>query len=447
MGQPSLDQVTVELKAIPRVRPVGRIKAITAGVVTVSGLGAHAALGDRVRFLQGGDESVIGEVVGVEDGDLRVLSGTQIEGLSANDRVVLLGSDRIAPDDSWIGRVIDPDGRPLDGAPLLQGLHPRSIRSAPPKATLRRGLGRRVATGMAVFDTILPIVRGQRIGLFAGSGVGKSTLLAQLARGIEADIVVVALVGERGREVRHFVDRVLGKAGMARSVVVAGTSDASALTRRRTLLTAMAVAEHFRDEGRHVLLVADSVTRFAEAHREIALAAGEPASLQGYPPSTPPLIAGLAERAGPGTDGQGDITSIFTVLVPGSDMEEPVADMLRGVLDGHVVLDREIAERGRFPAIDVLRSVSRSLPDAASAAENEIIALARRRLGAYAKSEVMIRAGLYQEGTDPELDAAVAVWPKLDAFVGRSEDNGVAASFTALADCLVEDSSSGEAAS
>ncbi len=224
-----------------------------------------------------------------------------------------------------------------------------------------------------VLNTLLPIVAGQRLGLFAGSGVGKSRLLGQLARNMEADVVVVALIGERGREVNEFVTRVLGGEGMRCAVVVAATSDQSALTRRRCAWAAMSVAEHFRDTGRNVLLLADSVTRFAEAHREIAVAAGEAPALRGYPPSVAPLITALCERAGPGAAGQGHITAVFSVLVAGSDMEEPVADILRGVLDGHVVLSRDIAERGRFPAIDVGRSVSRSLPDAATAAENTLL--------------------------------------------------------------------------
>ena len=287
-----------------------------------------------------------------------------------------------------------------------------------------------------MFNTLLPLVRGQRIGLFAGSGVGKSSLLAKLARGVSADVVVIALVGERGRELREFVEKVLGPEGMARSVIVAATSDQSPLVRRRCAWAAMTVAEHFRDQGKHVLFLADSVTRFAEAHREVALAAGEPPSLRGFPPSTSHSIMSLAERAGPGLEGAGDITAIFSVLVAGSDMDEPVADILRGVLDGHVVLDRAIAERGRFPAIDLLRSVSRSLPDAATAEENRLIGAARRLLGAYANAEMMIQAGLYAHGSDAQIDKAIAVYPDLDQFIAREEEVDTGASFTRLAEIL-----------
>ena len=296
-----------------------------------------------------------------------------------------------------------------------------------------RRLGARLSTGVAVCDTLLPLVRGQRIGLFAGSGVGKSSLLARFARGVQADVVVIALVGERGRELREFTERVLGPVGMARSVVVTATSDQSPLMRRMCAQTAMAVAEHFRDQGLHVLLLVDSVTRFAEAHREVALAGGEEASLRGYPPSLTQAIMGLAERAGPGPEGSGDITAVFSVLVAGSDMDEPVADILRGVLDGHVVLDRRIAERGRFPAIDLLRSVSRSLPEAASEAENDLITEARRLLGAYDRAELMIQAGLYSTGSDPLIDRAIRLWPALDAFLAESApEEGIEASFDRL---------------
>ena len=247
--------------------------------------------------------------------------------------------------------------------------------------------------------------------------------------------MVIAMIGERGRELREFVEKTLGPEGMKRAVIIAATSDRAPLIRRRCAWAAMAVAEHFRDQGRHVLLLADSITRFAEAHREIALAAGEPSSYRGFPPSVSKLIMALAERSGPGLEGTGDITGIFSVLVAGSDIEEPIADILRGTLDGHVVLDRAIAERGRFPAIDVVRSVSRSLPDAASAQEMAMITRARAALGAYAESELMIRAGLYAPGPDPALDEAVKLYPRLDGFVTR-QTQGITESFAALAEAL-----------
>ncbi len=436
MAQVGFDQLTAEIAAVTPTHDVGRVASIGRGTIEVAGLSHVAAQGDMVEIDTPGHEVRRGEVLNLGADLITILPDGDIEGLQIGAAVSLLGSSQIAPDDSWIGRVIDPMGQALDGRPILRGKVARPLRGVPMNPTERRVLGARLETGLAVFNTLLPIVRGQRIGLFAGSGVGKSTLLAKLARGVHADVVVIGLIGERGREVREFVERVLGAEGMKRAVVVAATSDQSPLVRRRCAWTAMSVAEHFRDQGKHVLFLADSVTRFAEAHREIALASGEAASLRGFPPSTAHQITSLCERSGPGTGTAGDITAVFSVLVAGSDMEEPVADILRGVLDGHVVLDRKIAERGRFPAIDLLRSVSRALPGAASEAENTLISAARQRLGAYDRSEMMIQAGLYAQGSDPALDAAIACWPKLDTFLAEDEWENTAASFRRLAECL-----------
>lgn len=423
-----------ELASIRVSHPVGRVTSVGGGTITVRGLTQFAALGDRVEIPR---SSAGGEVVSIGADTLTVLPDDGLEGLSIGAEIVHSGPAEIAPDDSWIGRVIDPLGRPLDGRPIFSGSIFRKLRADPPAPASRKRLGERLSTGKAAFDTVLPIVRGQRIGLFAGSGVGKSSLLGSFARGLSADVVVIALVGERGRELREFTETVLGRDGMARSVVVAATSDRSPLLRRRCALTAMAVAEHFRDKGLHVLFLADSVTRFAEAHREIALTAGEPPSLRGYPPSLQHAIMALAERAGPGAEGQGDITAVFSVLVSGSDMDEPVADILRGVLDGHVVMDRTIAERGRYPAIDLLRSVSRSLPWAANDVENDMIARTRRLLSVWDRAEMMIQAGLYQKGSDPVIDQAIRLWPALDAFLAEdAPEGGITASYARLRACL-----------
>jgi len=418
------------------VRGIGRVVATLGGRLEVAGLSRRAALGDRVRVMLCPRESLAGEIVALTPERVSVLLEGHPVGIAVGDKVEHLGPAEISPDDSWIGRIIDSFGAPLDGRPLFSGRVHRTLRAAPPPAAARRALGERLDTGVAVFNTLLPIVRGQRVGLFAGSGVGKSTLLGKLGRRLVADVVVIALVGERGRELREFVDNVLGPEGMRRAVIVLATSDQSPLVRRRCAWAAMAVAEHFRDAGAHVLLLADSITRFAEAHREVALAAGEVGSLRGFPPSTSHLIMSLAERAGPGAGAAGDITAVFTVLVAGSDMDEPIADILRGVLDGHVVLDREIAERGRYPAVNLLRSVSRSLPRAASRVENETITLARRQLGTYERAELMIQSGLYVAGSDAAIDSAIAVYPALDAFLAEDEPGDVADSFRRLAACL-----------
>ena len=423
------DALVSEIATVTQTLRLGRVIEVARGIVTVRGLEDVATLGDRVEI----GSALGGEVVSLRIDSISVLTDSLAEGVAIGTAVRLRGQSGLAPDNSWIGRVIDPFGQPLDGRPLYRGPNVRPLLAPAPPAAKRRRFGERLETGVAVFDTLLPLVRGQRLGLFAGSGVGKSTLLGKFVRGVTSDVVVIALIGERGRELREFIERVLGAEGMRRAVVVAATSDQSPLIRRRCAWAAMAVAEHFRDQGHHVLLLADSVTRFAEAHREVALAGGEQASLRGYPPSVAPAIMAWAERAGPGAEGSGDITAVFSVLVAGSDMEETVADILRGVLDGHVVLDRKIAERGRFPAIDLLRSVSRSLPDAATKEQNAEITVARKLLGAYDRAELMIQAGLYSKGTDPQIDQAIKVWPALDGFLAEdAPEDGIAGSFRRL---------------
>lgn len=423
------NQMAAAVSRASLTRPVGEVSQIAGNVVQVRGLSTQACVGDRIKVI-GGD--LQGEVVRAGVSKLDVLMTGSTEGLGLKAKVVLSKRPVFAPHAGWIGRVVDPDGLPLDGRPLLAETMPWPLTASPPAASSRRELGPRLATSFAIFDTILPIARGQRIGLFAGSGVGKSTLLASLAKKIEADVIVIGLVGERGRELREFVQKTLGPDGMARSVIVAATSDRPPQVRRRCPLAATAVAEFFRDQGLQVLLLVDSVTRFAEAHREVAVAAGEAANLRGHPASTPAAISGLCERAGPGVEGTGDITAIYTVLVAGSDMEEPVADMLRGVLDGHVILDREIAERGRFPAIDVTRSVSRSLPDAANSAENKLIGVARQHMGSYAQAELMIQSGLYIGGSDSKIDNAIATHDALEEFITTQGAQGIAGAFRLL---------------
>lgn len=427
-----LNCLSAQIASISTVRRIGRVSGVSAGVIRVRGLARAARIGDQLRLTRRCGGSIGGEVVRLEQDELVMLPDDPYEGVSLGDMVALCPPATVAPSHSWIGRVIDPFARPLDGRPLLSGIEARGVQSAPPAPGRRRAMGNRLETGLCVTNTLLPVVQGQRVGLFAGSGVGKSSLLAHLARKMQADVVVIALIGERGRELRDFVEDTLGEDGMKRAVVVAATSDQSALARRRCGWTAMAVAEYFRDQGLQVLFLADSITRFAEAHREVAVAAGEAPALRGFPPSTAHMIMSLCERAGPGEHGDGDITGVFSVLVAGSDMDEPIADILRGVLDGHIVLDREIAERGRYPAINLLRSVSRSLPNAATEEENRHITEVRQLLGAYERSEMMVRSGLYAPGNDELLDRAVSIWPELDAFIGAGEAQNTAASFAKL---------------
>lgn len=434
MSLQSLDLLTSTVTRCPVVRRIGRIRALTGNTTTVTGLSEVISVGDKVSFAP--LNTVTGEAISVSADSCQIMVDGTMEGLKIGQPVQFLGKPLLFPHESWLGRVIDGDGNAIDDQPLICGAVPVSLQSNPPRATQRRTLGERLNTGQALFNTILPVVRGQRVGFFSGSGVGKSSLMAAFARDMDADVVVIGLIGERGREVNEFVHRVLGKKGLARSVVVAATSEQSALARRRAAFSAVTIAEFFRDQGRHVLLMMDSVTRLAEAHREIAIAAGESAAMRGFPPSMVPLLAGFAERAGPGSDEMGDITALFTVLVSGSDMDEPVADTLRGLLDGHVVMSRDIAERGRFPAVDILQSVSRSLPDAATPEQNAVITETRRSLSLYEDSEIMIRSGLYQEGTNRELDRSVRQFPHLDAFAGKRSEGSFEADFALLENCL-----------
>ncbi|MEM7424246.1 MAG: flagellum-specific ATP synthase FliI, partial [Pseudomonadota bacterium] len=430
-------EMTVHLLSrAPAARVWGSVIASDGATVTVRGLGRLAEIGNRIAVdsESGGHE---GEIISMREGIHVALLYDPATGIRDGQRAWLAGPARPAPDDTWLGTIVDAFGQTSgDATRVLRDATEAAVEIRPEN---RRPLGPRLATGVAAFDTLVPICKGQRIGVFAGSGVGKSRLLSDLALGVRADVVVVGLIGERTREVGEFARLLDDAGGLGRTVIVAATGDQSALIKRRAADLTLRTAEHFRDAGKHVLCLFDSVTRFAEAHREIALAAGEPPAQRAYPPSTGSMISALAERTGPGAAGteMGDITAIFTVLVAGSDMEEPVADMVRGILDGHVILNREIAERGRFPAIDLARSVSRSAPGAWSEAETVLATKARRVISAYESAAPMIRAGLYAAGSDPAIDEAIALWPDLDAFIGtvaRGRDD--LASFAELARIL-----------
>jgi len=399
----------------------GRVSAIDGGIIHVAGLVGAARIGDRIRM--GGESESSGEVIAINDKHVLAMPDATINGMSPGDRAYLYPNEAARPCHAWIGEVLSSDGLFLDGRPTPKGeramvLNPQSLAAAH-----RRGLGTRLKTGLAPLDTFLPLCRGQRVGLFAGAGVGKSSMIGDLAQGVSADIVIIALIGERSREVREFVNENLNNDGGGRAIIFASTCDEPAPSKKRCAFQAIAAAEYFRDQGLHVLVLFDSITRFADAHREVALTAGETPSLRAYPPSTFRAIAAIAERTGPGSGHAGDITAIFSVLVAGSDMDEPIADMVRSILDGHIILDRDIAERGRFPAINVRRSVSRSLPKAATEEENALIGEGRRLIAAYDDAATLIQTGLYAAGADPIVDRAVALWPELDGFIVEKTDS------------------------
>lgn len=413
----------------------GTVTDVAPGSVQIAGVSELVGIGNEIIIDKPGYRA-IGEILRISGDIVTALLFSPCEGIRIGDRVEIDADASVDPGDHWLGQIInyrgEIAGQAASTAPAPLRPTRRPLQSSPPAAHARRPLGPRLGSGYMATDTLLPICRGQRIGLFAGSGIGKSTFLGGLAAGIEADRVVIALIGERSREVNEFVRSTLPASALPRTVIVTATASEPPGAKKRAAYCALAAAEHFRDEGHSVLLLFDSITRFAEAHREVALMAGETPALNAFPPSTVRVIAELAERSGPGTNETGDITAIYSVLVAGSDMEEPVADMIRGILDGHFILSREIAERGRYPAIDVVRSVSRSLPKAASEAENILIRECRRLLALYEDVAPMLRANLYEFGKDLETDRAITLFSELDRFVGTRNSEGPEAAFAAL---------------
>ncbi|WP_300394410.1 FliI/YscN family ATPase [Henriciella sp.] len=428
---------TVQKRPHQLFRLWGTVTDVAPGMIKIAGISQVAGIGNEIT-LTTPDGPVHGEILSVNDERATALLFRDSDAVRIGDKVEVEREARVTPGDHWLGQIVNYRGEIVAENPALAppGLKSRRLHAAPPSAHARKGLGERMSTGWMITDTILPICRGQRLGLFAGSGIGKSTFLGGLAGGIEADRVVIGLIGERSREVNEFVTRTLSPETLERTVVVAATASEPPGAKKRAAYCAMATAEHFRDEGRQVLLLFDSITRFAEAHRETALVAGETPALNAFPPSTVRTIAELAERAGPGTEAQGDITAVFSVLVAGSDMEEPVADMVRGILDGHIIMDRRIADRGRYPAIDVLRSVSRSLPRAASEDENTLIKEYRRTLSLYEEIAPMLRANLYERGHDPQGDRSIDLFPHLDGFVSLKNEHGIPIAFDLLKSLL-----------
>ncbi len=423
------------IDTLPRspVKIWGTITEIVPGMIELAGVSKLAGIGNEVRIEKSG-EPVVGEILSVSANRATAMLFSGSSSVRVGDRVIIEAEACAQVSDDWLGKVIDFRGLVMGSrdAPA-EGNAPRRQLMVPAlPANTRRELGERLSTGLMITDTLLPLCRGQRMGLFAGSGVGKSTLLATLANKVSADRIVVALIGERSREVSEFANKKLSPDIRDKSVIVAATASDPPGSKKRAAYCAMAAAEYFRDQGHHVLLIFDSITRFAEAHREVALTAGETPALHAFPPSTVRAISELAERAGPGAGSMGDITAVYSVLVAGSDFEEPVSDMIRGIIDGHIVLTRQIAERGRYPAIDVLKSVSRALPNAASEEENNMLKEYRRLVAAYEDVLPMLRANLYQAGSDPVTDRAISLYSELDGFVSMLNEAGPAAAFEVL---------------
>ncbi len=438
-----------DIEAVPALTRFGRVARIEGLAVEVTGAQGAVSLGGQCSVTIGKNKKIPCEVVGFRDGRALVMPLGPLDGITLGARTDF--EDRpasIYPCTAWLGRVIDGFGNPTDDkGPLPQGPESYPIKAPPPAATKRARVGGKLDLGIRALNQFTTCCAGQRMGIFSGSGVGKSTLLSMLARNSDADAIVIALIGERGREVKEFIEDDLGQEGLARSVVVAATSDEAPLVRRQAAYVAMTVAEQLRDQGLNVLLLMDSVTRFAMAQREIGLSAGEPPASKGYTPTVFAELPRLLERAGPGEEGPGaegangktgTITGLFTVLVEGDDHNEPVADAVRGILDGHIVLERAIAERGRFPAINILKSVSRAMPGCNTEDEQRLVLQARAPMTIYEDMAELIRLGAYKAGTNPEVDEAVRLYPQLEAFLGqtKSERASMAQGYDALAAIL-----------
>jgi flagellum-specific ATP synthase len=401
-----------------RPRPVGRVRSVVGLSITVEGV--DAAIGDAVS-LSTPTGDLVAEVVAIADEGLICLPLGDLQGTRSGAPVEVAPERLTVPVGPQLrGRVLNGLGRPIDGGPSLRGLQRARTSGTPPHPLRRAMVEVQLPLGVRAIDALLPCGRGQRLGIFAGSGVGKSSLLSMIARGTEADISVIALVGERGREVREMIEHDLGTAGLARSVVVVATSDEPALVRLQAAQTATRIAEWFRDSGQHVVLMMDSLTRYCTAQREVGLSAGEPPATRGYPPSVFSLMPRLLERAGAGE--RGSITGLYTVLVEGDDMNEPIADAARAILDGHIVLSRRLATSGHFPSIDVLESVSRVAPRVTTAEHYAQAVELRRLMAAYRDAKDLVEIGAYVKGTNASVDRAIQLNAAIDHFLRQSPE-------------------------
>jgi flagellum-specific ATP synthase len=406
---------------IEAVEVYGRVVGVRGLMVEVAGPIHAMSVGARVTIETG--NPIPCEVVGFSGDHALLMPFAALEGVRRGCRAVVSSAPAaVRPSPQWLGRVLNAMGEPIDGAgPLPSGPMPYPFRNAPPPAHTRQRVGAPLDLGVRALNTFITCCRGQRMGIFAGSGVGKSVLMSMLARNVAADVSVIGLIGERGREVQEFLQDDLGAAGLERSVVVVATSDEPALMRRQAAYLTLTIAEYFRDLDKDVLVLMDSVTRFAIAQREIGLSAGEPPTAKGYTPTVFTELPRLLERAGPGT-GKGAITGLFSVLVDGGDHNEPVADAVRAILDGHVVMERAIAERGRYPAINVLKSVSRTMPRAAEPKYLPVINRARQVMATYADMEELIRLGAYRAGSSAEVDEAIRLHKPLEGFLSQGKE-------------------------
>jgi flagellum-specific ATP synthase len=417
--------------------------------LTLEAVGCQAAVGDRCEVRASGGARVEAEVVGFAGDRLYLMPTGDLHGLEPNARVVPLrreGTVGVGP--RLLGRILDGRGEPLDGLGSLEHETRVRLTGSPINPLARQPISQPLDVGVRAINALLTVGRGQRVGLFAGSGVGKSVLLGMMARYTSADVIVVGLIGERGREVKEFVERILGREDRERAIVVATPADHPPLMRLHGAWLATAIAEYFRDRGASVLLLMDSLTRFAQAQREIGLAIGEAPATKGYPPSTFARLPQLVERAGNGTEGAGSITAFYTVLTEGDDQNDPIADAARAILDGHVVLARRLADSGHFPAIDVEASVSRTMHEIVPPAQLELARRLRQVLSVYEHNRDLISIGAYQRGSDPRIDGAIAMWPRVQRFLQQDMRERVdfAASLASLQSLFADSADASQAA-
>jgi len=420
------DAVKSKIDKIPSHKFYGKVHSITGLMVEVEGLQGMLATGTYCSIVNNSGKRTLAEVVALKADKAIIMPFQDLHDVSVGSIVELEeSSNKVYPSEKWLGRVINALGKPIDDkGPVEDGEVPYLFRNTPISAHKRQLVEGKIDLGVRAVNSFITCCKGQRLGIFAGSGVGKSMLVSMLTKYSNADIKVIGLIGERGRELQEFLNNYLGEEGLKGAVIIAATSDESALMRRQAAYLTMSVAEYFRDKGKEVLCLMDSVTRFAMAQREIGLSAGEPPATRGYTPSVFTEMPKLLERAGPGMEGEkGCITGLFTVLVEGDDHNEPVSDTVRGILDGHVVLERKIAERGRYPAINILKSVSRTMPACNDVQQNQIIERARELLSVYDDMAEMIRLGAYRAGSDPKVDEAIKYFPKLEEFLKQNPDD------------------------
>lgn len=419
-----MKSLIANIEEIEEIEVYGRVKSVQGLLIEVVGPVSELRVGGRLVIETQTGSDLEAEIIGFSDGHALCLPFGALEGVRLGCKAVFARHDgTISPSPKWLGRVINAKGEPIDGGPPLPaGDMPQLLRRAPLAAHLRDRVGEPVDLGVRVLNTFTTVCRGQRLGIFAGSGVGKSVLMSMLARNTESEVAIIGLIGERGREVREFISDHLGPEGLKRAIVVVATSDESALMRRQAAYLTLTLAEYFRDKGKDVLCMMDSLTRFAQAQREIGLAIGEPPTAKGYPPTVFTELPRLLERAGPGMPNSGSVTGLFTVLVEGDDHNEPIADAVRGILDGHIVMERAIAERGRYPAVNVLRSISRTMPGCVPVEQRPVIQKARELMSDFSDMEELIRLGAYRKGSDPAVDRAINVNPALEAFLSQSQD-------------------------